>query len=163
MSVFDFLSSYHGSLRYLLSPPPISSRPLFPPPVSSCLLLPSPLSSCVLLLLSCLLSPPIFSQNDVGGRRSLINRWTTFLKARLLCPVPGPSGVDTHFNELGETLLLSSLCPSSSTSSSSCRSLIFCVFQRTFLSWRPRTLRIRSSTVSSARPGEPGSALSLVM
>lgn len=28
-------------------------------------------------------------------------------------------------------------------------------FQRTFLSWRPKTLRTRPSTVSSARPGEP--------
>lgn len=42
-----------------------------------------------------------FLQNDVGGKRSLINRWTTFLKARLVCSVPGPSGVDTHFDELG--------------------------------------------------------------
>lgn len=45
-------------------------------------------------------------QNDVGGKRSLINRWTTFLKARLLCSVPGSSGVDTHFDELGNTSLL---------------------------------------------------------
>lgn len=40
-------------------------------------------------------------QNDIGGKRSLINRWTTFLKARLVCSVPGPSGVDTQFDELG--------------------------------------------------------------
>ncbi|TKS71890.1 Semaphorin-3D Collapsin-2 [Collichthys lucidus] len=40
-------------------------------------------------------------KNDVGGKRSLINRWTTFLKARLVCSVPGPSGVDTQFDELG--------------------------------------------------------------
>uniref|UniRef100_A0A3P8U624 Si:dkey-49n23.1 n=1 Tax=Amphiprion percula TaxID=161767 RepID=A0A3P8U624_AMPPE len=39
-------------------------------------------------------------KNDVGGKRSLINRWTTFLKARLVCSVPGPSGVDTQFDEL---------------------------------------------------------------
>uniref|UniRef100_A0A3Q0RC94 Si:dkey-49n23.1 n=1 Tax=Amphilophus citrinellus TaxID=61819 RepID=A0A3Q0RC94_AMPCI len=39
-------------------------------------------------------------KNDAGGRRSLINRWTTFLKARLVCSVPGPSGVDTQFDEL---------------------------------------------------------------
>lgn len=45
-------------------------------------------------------------QNDLGGRRSLINRWTTFLKARLVCSVPGPSGVNTQFDELGKKLLL---------------------------------------------------------
>ena len=39
-------------------------------------------------------------QNDVGGLRSLTNKWTTFLKARLVCSVPGPDGVDTHFDEL---------------------------------------------------------------
>lgn len=58
-------------------------------------------------------------QNDVGGKRSLINRWTTFLKARLVCSVPGPSGVDTQFDELGNTSLPSfpsSLAASSSTS-----------------------------------------------
>lgn len=44
-------------------------------------------------------------QKDTGGRRSLINRWTTFLKARLLCSEPGlgPDQVDTHFPHLGET------------------------------------------------------------
>lgn len=45
-------------------------------------------------------------QNDVGGKRSLINRWTTFLKARLVCSVPGPSGVDTQFDELGKACSL---------------------------------------------------------
>lgn len=39
-------------------------------------------------------------QNDVGGLRSLTNKWTTFLKARLVCSIPGPDGVDTHFDEL---------------------------------------------------------------
>lgn len=43
-------------------------------------------------------------QNDVGGLRSLTNKWTTFLKARLVCSIPGPDGVDTHFDELREYL-----------------------------------------------------------
>lgn len=41
-------------------------------------------------------------QNDMGGHRSLVNKWTTFLKARLLCSVPGANGIDTHFDELRE-------------------------------------------------------------
>lgn len=32
----------------------------------------------------------------------LVNKWTTFLKARLACSVPGANGIDTHFDELGE-------------------------------------------------------------
>lgn len=39
-------------------------------------------------------------QNDLGGHRSLVNKWTTFLKARLICSVPGNNGIDTHFDEL---------------------------------------------------------------
>uniref|UniRef100_A0A8C4ZT32 Sema domain, immunoglobulin domain (Ig), short basic domain, secreted, (semaphorin) 3B n=1 Tax=Gadus morhua TaxID=8049 RepID=A0A8C4ZT32_GADMO len=31
----------------------------------------------------------ICSQNDMGGQRSLVNKWTTFLKTRLICSVPG--------------------------------------------------------------------------
>ncbi|KAG7478172.1 hypothetical protein MATL_G00077570 [Megalops atlanticus] len=45
-------------------------------------------------------------KNDVGGKRSLINRWTTFLKARLVCSVPGPDGLDTHFDELEDIFVL---------------------------------------------------------
>ncbi len=41
-------------------------------------------------------------QNDMGGHRSLVNKWTTFLKARLVCSVPGVNGIDTHFDELRE-------------------------------------------------------------
>lgn len=41
-------------------------------------------------------------QNDLGGHRSLVNKWTTFLKARLICSVPGSNGIDTHFDELRE-------------------------------------------------------------
>lgn len=43
-------------------------------------------------------------QNDFGGHRSLVNKWTTFLKARLVCSVPGLNGIDTHFDELRECL-----------------------------------------------------------
>lgn len=47
--------------------------------------------------------PPFwFSQNDVGGQRILVNKWSTFLKARLVCSVPGMNGIDTHFDELGK-------------------------------------------------------------
>lgn len=42
-------------------------------------------------------------QNDVGGQRSLVNKWTTFLKARLVCSVLEEDGTETHFDELGES------------------------------------------------------------
>ncbi|NXV86208.1 SEM3B protein, partial [Calonectris borealis] len=45
-------------------------------------------------------------RNDVGGQRSLVNKWTTFLKARLVCAVQGPDGADTHFDELRDVFLL---------------------------------------------------------
>ncbi|NXS39406.1 SEM3B protein, partial [Balaeniceps rex] len=45
-------------------------------------------------------------RNDMGGQRSLVNKWTTFLKARLICAVPGPDGADTHFDELRDVFLL---------------------------------------------------------
>ncbi|KAK6320838.1 hypothetical protein J4Q44_G00078140 [Coregonus suidteri] len=45
-------------------------------------------------------------KNDVGGKRSLINRWSTFLKARLMCSVPGPGGLDTQFDELEDIFIL---------------------------------------------------------
>ena len=35
----------------------------------------------------------------MGGQRSLVNKWTTFLKARLVCSVPGAEG-DTNFDQL---------------------------------------------------------------
>lgn len=31
-----------------------------------------------------------------------MNRWTTFLKARLICSVIGEDGVETRFDELSE-------------------------------------------------------------
>uniref|UniRef100_A0A5F9D9X4 Semaphorin 3D n=1 Tax=Oryctolagus cuniculus TaxID=9986 RepID=A0A5F9D9X4_RABIT len=45
-------------------------------------------------------------KNDLGGQRSLINKWTTFLKARLICSIPGSDGADTHFDELQDIYLL---------------------------------------------------------
>lgn len=42
----------------------------------------------------------------MGGHRSLVNKWTTFLKARLMCSVPGVNGIDTHFDELRELCFL---------------------------------------------------------
>ncbi|XP_012519709.1 PREDICTED: semaphorin-3D, partial [Propithecus coquereli] len=44
-------------------------------------------------------------KNDVGGQRSLINKWTTFLKARLICSIPGSDGADTYFDELRQDFL----------------------------------------------------------
>lgn len=41
-------------------------------------------------------------QNDAGGQRVLVNKWSTFLKARLVCSVPGPGGAETHFDQLGK-------------------------------------------------------------
>ncbi|NP_001087589.1 semaphorin 3D S homeolog [Xenopus laevis] len=45
-------------------------------------------------------------KNDIGGQRSLINKWTTFLKARLVCSIPGQDGGDTYFDELQDIFLL---------------------------------------------------------
>lgn len=42
----------------------------------------------------------LLNQNDMGGQRSLVNKWTTFLKTRLICSVPGADGSDTYFDEL---------------------------------------------------------------
>ncbi|NXA45202.1 SEM3E protein, partial [Nothocercus julius] len=44
--------------------------------------------------------------NDAGGQRVLVNKWSTFSKARLVCAVPGPGGIDTHFDELEDVFLL---------------------------------------------------------
>ncbi|CAL8337771.1 unnamed protein product [Merluccius merluccius] len=54
-------------------------------------------------------------KNDVGGKRSLINRWTTFLKARLVCSIPGPSGMDTLFDELQDIFVLETKDPQNPT------------------------------------------------
>lgn len=50
-----------------------------------------------------------YSQNDEGGHKSLVNKWTTFLKARLVCSVMGDDGVETFFDELSECCFLSKL------------------------------------------------------
>ncbi|XP_073723899.1 sema domain, immunoglobulin domain (Ig), short basic domain, secreted, (semaphorin) 3bl [Misgurnus anguillicaudatus] len=44
--------------------------------------------------------------NDVGGQRALVNKWSTFIKARLVCSVPGPHGIQTHFHQLEDVFLL---------------------------------------------------------
>ena len=48
-------------------------------------------------------SPP---QNDDGGHCCLVNKWSTFLKARLICSVPGADGIETHFDELRKSSLI---------------------------------------------------------
>uniref|UniRef100_A0A4W5PAY7 Sema domain, immunoglobulin domain (Ig), short basic domain, secreted, (semaphorin) 3Ab n=1 Tax=Hucho hucho TaxID=62062 RepID=A0A4W5PAY7_9TELE len=54
-------------------------------------------------------------KNDFGGHRSLVNKWTTFLKARLVCSVPGLNGIDTHFDELQDVFLMSTKDPKNPT------------------------------------------------
>uniref|UniRef100_A0A671SBM7 Semaphorin-3D-like n=1 Tax=Sinocyclocheilus anshuiensis TaxID=1608454 RepID=A0A671SBM7_9TELE len=77
-------------------------------------------------------------KNDIGGKRSLINRWSTFLKARLVCSVPGPGGMDTHFDELEDIFLLETKDPQNpviygvfSTSSSVFKGSAVCVYTMT--------------------------------
>ncbi|XP_026876046.2 semaphorin-3aa isoform X2 [Electrophorus electricus] len=50
-------------------------------------------------------------KNDEGGHRSLVNKWTTFLKAKLTCSVPGLNGIDTYFDELQDVFLMSAKDP----------------------------------------------------
>ncbi|KAJ8377464.1 hypothetical protein AAFF_G00260220 [Aldrovandia affinis] len=46
--------------------------------------------------------------NDDGGQRSLVNKWTTFLKAHLVCSVIGrDDGVETYFHELRDVFVQS--------------------------------------------------------
>ncbi|KAM4573153.1 semaphorin-3E isoform 1-T1 [Odontesthes bonariensis] len=44
--------------------------------------------------------------NDQGGQRMLVNRWSSFLKTRLICSVAGPNGIDTHFDDLEDVFVL---------------------------------------------------------
>uniref|UniRef100_A0A8C9WNM0 Semaphorin-3C n=1 Tax=Scleropages formosus TaxID=113540 RepID=A0A8C9WNM0_SCLFO len=44
--------------------------------------------------------------NDIGGQRSLVNKWTTFLKARMVCSVVEEDGTETHFDDLESIFLL---------------------------------------------------------
>uniref|UniRef100_A0A3B5B0V7 Semaphorin 3E n=1 Tax=Stegastes partitus TaxID=144197 RepID=A0A3B5B0V7_9TELE len=46
--------------------------------------------------------------NDQGGQRMLVNRWSSFLKTRLICSVAGPNGIDTHFDDLEDVFVLNS-------------------------------------------------------
>uniref|UniRef100_H3BF50 Uncharacterized protein n=1 Tax=Latimeria chalumnae TaxID=7897 RepID=H3BF50_LATCH len=46
-------------------------------------------------------------KNDIGGQRSLVNKWSTFLKARLVCSIPGADGLQTHFDELQDVFVVS--------------------------------------------------------
>ncbi|XP_078520641.1 semaphorin-3F-like [Lissotriton helveticus] len=43
--------------------------------------------------------------NDNGGLRSLVNKWSTFLKARLVCSVIGEDGVETFFDDLRDVFI----------------------------------------------------------
>ncbi|KAG9336052.1 hypothetical protein JZ751_003318 [Albula glossodonta] len=45
-------------------------------------------------------------KNDIGGQRSLVNKWSTFLKARMVCSVPGDDGLHTHFDQLQDIFIL---------------------------------------------------------
>ncbi|XP_010894114.1 sema domain, immunoglobulin domain (Ig), short basic domain, secreted, (semaphorin) 3H isoform X2 [Esox lucius] len=45
-------------------------------------------------------------KNDIGGQRSLVNKWSTFQKARMVCSVPGPDGIQTHFDQLQDIFIL---------------------------------------------------------
>lgn len=103
-------------------------------------------------------------QNDLGGHRSLVNKWTTFLKARLICSVPGSNGIDTHFDELREWFLPHlKTCFAHHFLKMECylfsgeyvcnmRSLLF-GFQRMFFSWAQRILRVQSSMQYFPLPG----------
>uniref|UniRef100_A0A665V7N0 Sema domain, immunoglobulin domain (Ig), short basic domain, secreted, (semaphorin) 3E n=1 Tax=Echeneis naucrates TaxID=173247 RepID=A0A665V7N0_ECHNA len=44
--------------------------------------------------------------NDQGGQRMLVNRWSSFLKTRLICSVAGPNGMDTYFDDLEDVFVL---------------------------------------------------------
>ncbi|XP_078517379.1 semaphorin-3F isoform X2 [Lissotriton helveticus] len=56
-------------------------------------------------------SPTVFSRigriclNDDGGHCCLVNKWSTFLKARLICSVPGADNIETHFDELQDVFI----------------------------------------------------------
>ncbi|XP_029455454.1 semaphorin-3A-like [Rhinatrema bivittatum] len=45
-------------------------------------------------------------KNDIGGQRSLVNKWSTFLKARLVCSITGPDAIETHFDVLKDIFIL---------------------------------------------------------
>ncbi|TSM36136.1 Semaphorin-3F [Bagarius yarrelli] len=43
--------------------------------------------------------------NDDGGHCCLVNKWSTFLKSRLICSVTGADGIETHFDELRDVFI----------------------------------------------------------
>ncbi|XP_070964107.1 semaphorin-3ab-like isoform X1 [Oncorhynchus clarkii lewisi] len=45
-------------------------------------------------------------KNDIGGQRSLVNKWSTFQKARIVCSIPGSDGIQTHFDQLQDIFIL---------------------------------------------------------
>ncbi|KAG8439981.1 hypothetical protein GDO86_005956 [Hymenochirus boettgeri] len=74
--------------------------------------------------------------NDIGGQRSLVNKWTTFLKARLVCSVMDDDGTETYFDELEDVFLMESDNPRTTlvygiftTSSSVFKGSAVCVYQ----------------------------------
>uniref|UniRef100_A0A8C4QRF8 Sema domain, immunoglobulin domain (Ig), short basic domain, secreted, (semaphorin) 3B n=1 Tax=Eptatretus burgeri TaxID=7764 RepID=A0A8C4QRF8_EPTBU len=54
-------------------------------------------------------------RNDQGGERVLVNRWSTFLKAHLVCSQPGVDGLDTRFDELQDVFVLPTKDPRNPT------------------------------------------------
>lgn len=91
-------------------------------------------------------------QNDFGGHRSLVNKWTTFLKARLICSVPGLNGIDTHFDELRKlaTPLYIVYLPQHH---SFLTNTDFYHIQRMFFLWALRILRTLLSMLCLQHPG----------
>ncbi|CAL8236813.1 unnamed protein product, partial [Arctogadus glacialis] len=74
--------------------------------------------------------------NDQGGRRMLVNRWSSFLKTRLICSVAGANGIDTHFDELEDIFVLQNKDPKNpeifglfSTTSAVFKGYAVCVYQ----------------------------------
>ncbi|XP_063356521.1 semaphorin-3C isoform X1 [Pelmatolapia mariae] len=63
------------------------------------------------LLCFCVAMCGFCRQNDIGGQRSLVNKWTTFLKARMVCSVVEEDGTETHFDELESVFLLETDLP----------------------------------------------------
>ncbi|KAK7878457.1 hypothetical protein WMY93_030994 [Mugilogobius chulae] len=50
-------------------------------------------------------SPSVLARVGRVCLKSLVNRWTTFLKARLICSVIGEDGVETRFDELRDVFI----------------------------------------------------------
>lgn len=93
-----------------------------------------------------------------------MNRWTTFLKARLICSVIGEDGVETRFDELSEAAITRELCLKKDcilTEAAFCRGLIdleSLVLQGTCLFSPHKTSGTPWCTPSSLQRGEPMSS-----